>query len=89
MPEFNPPKRSAGGPWNKINLVIWPHRLAWSRTLGSQPINTGSNPVGAILVIVNQILLRRTLGLPVQNYVRFFGNVPKNQEKVSLMKTFS
>ena len=26
---------------------VWPHRLAWSRTLGSQPINTGSNPVGA------------------------------------------
>jgi radical SAM superfamily enzyme YgiQ (UPF0313 family) len=28
----------------------WPHRLAWSRTDGSQPLNTGSNPVGATKV---------------------------------------
>ena len=26
---------------------LWPHRLARSRTRGSQPLNTGSNPVGA------------------------------------------
>ncbi len=26
---------------------IWPHRLAWSRTNGSQPLNAGSNPAGA------------------------------------------
>ncbi len=25
----------------------WPHRLAWLRTLGFHPSNTGSNPVGA------------------------------------------
>ena len=27
--------------------LIWPHRLAWSRTPASQAENTGSNPVGA------------------------------------------
>ena len=27
--------------------VVGPHRLAWSRTLGSHPRNPGSNPGGA------------------------------------------
>ena len=31
--------------------MFWPHRLAWSRTDGSQPLNTGSNPVGATLIL--------------------------------------
>ncbi len=28
-------------------IPLWRHRLAWSRTHGSHPCNTGSNPVGA------------------------------------------
>ncbi len=31
--------------------LVWPHRLARSRTYGSQPSNTGSNPVGATKII--------------------------------------
>ena len=27
--------------------LMWPHRLAWPRTLGSQPKDWGSNPHGA------------------------------------------
>jgi hypothetical protein len=30
---------------------IRPHRLARSRTRGSQPLNTGSNPVGATILM--------------------------------------
>lgn len=33
----------------------WPHRLAWSRTLGSHPRNWGSNPHGVITALCMEV----------------------------------
>src|SRR5437763_569770 len=54
-----------------IYYCIRPHSLAWSRTDGSQPLDTGSNPVGAIFlsrrfpqllspqIITNQLFIKK------------------------------
>ncbi len=37
--------------FSQIDCDFWPHRIAWSSTLAFQAKNTGSNPVGATLIL--------------------------------------